>query len=218
MSLTQIQQDAIAKARRGDYALLDAMELKHRIEHDGALHGYLVGGRLRLIAYGEALNGCCDECDDGKVECTKCEDGFIDCETCKGDDDHLVPHEACGGKGCDGCHDGRVNCQDCKGHGDVRCDECLGDEYVDCEDCDGTGNGEPTEFEDLRITNLDGRVLWREDDRTEPDHPTGWEGQVDRAWADAVLADYQNEQTAGLTTATPAGANAGQTSMLPEPA
>lgn len=202
MSLTQIQRDAIAKARRGDYSLLDAIELDHRIGHDGALHGYLVGGRLRLIAYGDAIDGSCPHCDDGKAECTACDNGFVDCATCKEDPDNLVPHEACAGQGCEQCHEGKVNCPDCKGHGDTRCETCLGDEWVDCPECDGTGEGAAEEFENLRITNLDGRVLWREDDPADPPHPTNWKGKVGRDWTRSILAAYHKELSDAAEAAT----------------
>lgn len=224
MTLTTIQQDAIAKARRGDFSLLDAMELKHRIDEDQAAHGYLVGGRLRLIAYGCPQDNPCLACTgEGKHEChaAGCDDGDIECDQCKGTEDHTTPHAACGGEGCDepGCVAGQVDCDKCGQTGLLTCPECRGDGVVECGNCEGEGDFPPDVWEDLRVENLDGRVVWREDDPDEPDHPTGWEGQVDRTWAETILAAYQKElRAAAKSAAVPADDTAGQTTIALEPA
>lgn len=207
MSLTQIQRDAIAKARRGDYSLLDAMELQHRMDEGGAAHGYLVGGRLRLIAYGDPEDNPCGNClGEGTVECTAtgCDDGDIDCIDCAGTPDHTIPHVSCGGEGCDdpACIEGEVECTTCRGTGLVTCEECQGDGHVECGNCDGEGDLPPEVFYSLRVENLDGRVLWREDDPADPDHPTGWEGEVRRDWAEDILAAYRKELSDAAEAAT----------------
>ena len=217
MTLTRIQQDAIAKARRGDYSLLDAMELKHRLDHDGACHGYLVGGRLRLIAYGNGLPYDCNDCEgEGTVDCQECDDGRVDCDLC--DADHTIEHVDCKGDGCAACQSGRIECDACAGVGSTLCDDCKGDSYVTCGNCEGEGEFPPNEFEDLRVENLDGRVLWREDDPAEPAHPCGWQGEVTRQWAETILDAYDHElRAAAKAAAVPAGP-AGQTNIAMETA
>src|SRR5690606_7267109 len=100
----QIQTDAIAKARRGDYTLLDAMELDARLKEPDVICGYRIGGRLRLLGMGADADTACHECDgSGTCACPEvdCIDGCVDCDNCADDPDGLVLHEACGGKGCD---------------------------------------------------------------------------------------------------------------------
>lgn len=57
MALTVIQRDAIARAKQGDFGLLDAMELQHRMETRQVLGGYLIGGRLRYFETGNHSGG-----------------------------------------------------------------------------------------------------------------------------------------------------------------
>lgn len=218
MTLTQIQTDAIARARRGDYSLLDAMELHHRITEGRAAYGHLVGGRLRLVAYGDPEENPCGECGaDGTVECNAvgCDDGDIDCKACAGTVDHTIAHEACGGEGCDdpACIGGQVECDICDGTGLRECTECHGDGFVDCPHCDGEAELPPERFENLRVENLDGRVLWSEhDDPDKPDDPWGWKGRRDRAWAESILAAYHKERSEG--TGAPAAPSAPQPDIL----
>jgi hypothetical protein len=220
MSLTQIQQDAIAKARRGDYSLLDAMELEARLKEPGIAVGYRIGGRLRMLGLAADDEDCgCSTCmDEGTVTCgeTGCDEGFVDCTTCADDPDHLVTCKDCEGKGCDNCEEGKLDCPDCEGTGDVECPVCLGDGHVDCADCDGDGiDRDPWTRQVEAVINLNGQRLWTRSSDA-PD-PTEELEPIALAWAEKILADYRKE-LATAAQAAPAGTRAGQTSMLPETA
>lgn len=51
MSMTQLQRDALALAKQGDWSLADAMELRER----GANFGVRLGGRMRVLAFALSL-------------------------------------------------------------------------------------------------------------------------------------------------------------------
>jgi hypothetical protein len=213
MALTQLQTDAIVLAKRGDFALLDAMELEHRLKNDhDVVCGYLVGGRLRLFSLGNRENCLCENCDGTcDIECSECKGGTIDCEECADDDDHCVKCTACEGEGCGECVDGKLACPECTGTGVVDCEVCDGVGTQECEDCEGTGLGEfDPHCNEHDVVNLDGRVVWSQGD--DAPNPTEGARQVGRSWADSVMTPYhakQKEQAA--TPAQPI-----QTPLIPE--
>lgn len=222
MALTQIQTDAIAKARRGDFSLLDAMELEARLKAFEVAGGYLQGGRLRMLAVAdEEAAACCICASDGSVTCTAdgCDEGSIDCTTCAPADDGFIEHEACAGKGCDAeeCVDGWVQCPDCAGNGGVDCTECEGEGRVKCEDCDGSGDVDLDVFDPDEVVDLNGKALWRRD--TDAPDPTDDCEFVGRNWCRKILDAYDAE----LAEAAKAAAEAdrgryGQTTLIPETA
>lgn len=64
MTMTQIQRDALTRAKAGDWTLADAIELKHRMENDPDIcGGYRENERLRLLVEGEISTCCCDDCN-----------------------------------------------------------------------------------------------------------------------------------------------------------
>ncbi|CAN7345826.1 hypothetical protein LJR168_001979 [Pseudoxanthomonas sp. LjRoot168] len=101
MTMTQLQRDALARAKAGEWELADAMELVERSranhvprtvvdefaareldnEDIGAIGGVFANGRMRLIGYGKPT---CNKCQgDGEVECDHC--GHTgDCKECDG--------------------------------------------------------------------------------------------------------------------------------------
>jgi hypothetical protein len=207
MSLTQIQQDAIARAKQGNFALLDAMELEHRLkENRDVCCGWLVGGRLRMFSLGYSSESVCFECDgEGDRDCHECDgDGQADCDDCRKEDAHQIQHAECGGGGCADCDKGKVDCPTCEATGTTKCDECNGHGTLECQDCDGSGSGYgDDEYEEQSVVNMDGTVLWNQgDDAPDPTHGCKL---VDRSWARQVLADYQKEidATAAIPRANP---------------
>lgn len=71
-----IQHEAMRRAKRGDWALADALEVQHRcMQGDGALCGIAIGGRLRAFAFRESIEVSlfleCQACN-GADECSWC--------------------------------------------------------------------------------------------------------------------------------------------------
>lgn len=101
MTMTQLQRDALARAKAGDWELADAMELVERaapsttpanvyealfsrdLDAEGVavVFGVLENGRMRYLAYGVPV---CEQCDGtGEHECTACgHEG--ECHACDG--------------------------------------------------------------------------------------------------------------------------------------
>lgn len=154
MEMTTIQRDALARARRGDFELADAIELKARIEDprwdDDVVCGYRAH-RLMALGCGEAFDRRCDECrGTGDSDCDECEEGYVECHTCKG------LGEVPGPLGIS------AECPKCEAFKKVRCPECDGEEVVDCAGCEGEGRV-LEDFDVTRVIDLNGRVLWDEE-------------------------------------------------------
>lgn len=89
--MTGIQIAAMRAAQRGDWTLADAIEVKHRIEHDGALCGFYVGSRLGGFVYTDREDATLSAC------------------------------QACKGTGSDPAAEGESPCGECRGSGSVVC-------------------------------------------------------------------------------------------------
>lgn len=172
MTMTQLQRDALARAKAGDWELADAMELVERArerapravfaefiarglnDEDVAVTGGVFdNGRLRLIGYG---NNTCTDCEG---------EGTQTCATCKGE--------------------GEVVCAHCQVAGE--CKACEGGGSTECETCDGQGHGDGplTVFTDLNDTLL-----------TEAAEPSTKAVSRPISWARKTLAAYHTEQHA----------------------
>ncbi len=111
MTMTQLQRDALARAKAGDWELADAMELVERAkieaphavvmacggyeEEASLLYGVVDGNRMRFLAWGDASETECQTCDGkGETECGEC--GHTEeCEDCDGEgttDGDVVVH------------------------------------------------------------------------------------------------------------------------------
>ncbi|CAN7329698.1 hypothetical protein LJR143_001655 [Pseudoxanthomonas sp. LjRoot143] len=173
MSMTQLQRDALARAKAGDWELADAMELVERSRNGHApravieaaivrgLHiedftltgGVFDSGRLRLIGYG---NNTCHECEG---------EGTVTCTPCKGEGEVVCPH-------CNVAGD----CKVCDGGGSVECETCDGQ---------GCGDGPLSVFADLNDTPLP--------ESSEP-NPKATTRPI--SWVRKTLAAYHTEQQA----------------------
>lgn len=197
--LTELQRDAIARARAGDFDLLDAMELQHRIDTRQCAVGYLLGGRLRLL--GQADHDLdCGECEGGRVDCPECEgEGDFDCETCR--TRGKVVCLDCDGDGCAACADtGTVRCEECDGKGTHDCIECKACGTVACDECGGAGHLDFDCIDRGRIiVNLDGDVI--HDDDHDATDPTLQARTVDAAWCRQVMAAYESGKRAAREAA-----------------
>lgn len=215
--LTEIQRFAIANARRGDFALLDAMELDHRIRTGQCHVGFLQGGRLRL--FGQVAGGLgCFECGgEGSFTCMDCAGkAIVECPDCEGR--KQLDCLDCDGKGCAACDAGKVPCEECDGVGNIDCEECSGAGRLDCDDCGGAGE---LHFDDMTaevtITDFDGRVVWRSDSDSDSHDPSDGMEARDRAWAGSILSNYHKAlREAAEAAAEAAKPPRGQQSLIPE--
>lgn len=100
-----IQHEAMRRAKRGDWALADALEVQHRCLQDSdVLCGIAIGGRLRAFAFRESIDVSlfldCDDCAaERDPECETCggEGCYIDPETSWSDEPELVRFESLNG-------------------------------------------------------------------------------------------------------------------------
>lgn len=171
MSMTQLQRDALARAKAGDWELADAMELVERSragnvpravvdefvarqlddEDVSVTGGVFDCGRLRFIGYGK---NTCPECEG---------DGTVTCTACKGE--------------------GEVVCGVCEVAGD--CKACQGDGSVECDACDGQGSGDGPL---VVFTDLNDTVL------PESGEPPPKAVSRPISWARKILAAYNAEE------------------------
>ena len=189
--LTELQRDAIAQARHGNFGLLDAMELKHRIDTRQCDVGFLHGGRLRLLGKVSGSGGLiCEECGgDGTNDCPECDgSGKDECGECSARG--TLTCTECEGDGCEACDEGRMPCEDCNSTGWVACENCHGKKLVACDNCGGDGSIDYDEMDAERtVRNLDGDVVFS-GETCDDDDPTAVMRTVDRHWADKILRDY----------------------------
>lgn len=195
MTLSQIQRDAMAQAQQGRWALADAIEIEARTDNQGnCAGGYLQGGRLRLIAWLDEERSYCQHCEgEGTESCEFCDKGKIDCPDCEGDGE-------CRDCGPDSQNQTlRVECTTCKGSGNcdrcagdqrVTCKECEGVATVDCSECEGSGRGSFSHDQLIRVEDLNGRAVWREQDG---DDQPDFGKFVDRTWAQLGIAQYRSD-------------------------
>lgn len=101
MTMTQLQRDALERARKGDWELADAMEIdalsrvqwppegaveacmEHGIDADevALVHGVVECGRIRALGYGHASCATCEGA--GEIDCDEC--GHTnECKDCDG--------------------------------------------------------------------------------------------------------------------------------------
>lgn len=220
MSLTKIQADAIARAKRGDFGLLDAMELEARLKEPGVACGFRIGNRLRMLGIADDEEAACGACDgDGTTACEDCADGYVSCPKCDDNDDHLIVHESCEGKGCADCDNGKEECPTCEGTGDLECETCGGDGHNECDECSGDGvSRDPWVCQELltEVVDLDGRQLWQAGD-DKPDPSEGLE-PIGKAWVEKMLAAYEKDCRDEAEAAAAAREQRVQTSLLEDAA
>lgn len=193
MEMTQIQRDALARARRGDFELADAIELEARIKHN-AFGGDIVGGYRahRLMALGEGVQEYdnCSGCDGkGEIQCEACDkDGLVECSLCQGQGEVPGPLGAA------------TECPNCAGTTETECAECAGDHFVECDDCAGDGDV-PGITHITRVVDLNGRVLWDQEGGGDEENPEPG-NLVGIDWAEAVIRKYNEAAAEGAATTT----------------
>lgn len=192
MQMTRIQRDALARARRGDFELADAIELEARI-NGSPWDGDIVGGyrthRLTALAEGELDDVGCDNCArQGDYTCSDCEGTeLIDCTECKTTGEVVGPLGA------------MLECPKCAGTLEIECETCF-DGKVVCGQCEGAGTV-PGDPEIYRIVDLNGCELW--EDETGSDAPPDLGRWVGVEWAQGVIRKYHEQAAAeGAATTT----------------
>lgn len=207
--LTQLQRDAMDRAKRGDWSLADAMELlcdERKTFRDSSLLGGVRGHhRLVYFIYGDPHE--CDECEgSGEVVCNDCGGtALVDCPECNAEGFVTCPD-------CDGAHDG---CDRCDDDGDIQCPKCEGACEVDCKECDDgksecdVCNGlchDPADdgtYDPEYIVDLNGRVLWSRYHDDEVDHESFHSVDFTVDHAKTVMHRYHNPPKPDPTPASP---------------
>ena len=94
-----VQYAALRAAQRGDWTLADAIEVQHRVVHDGAVAGLVSNGRLAFVVYPDveslSTNRLCSDCAgsgwsralDEQGQPTNESDGV--CLSCLGQGEHF---------------------------------------------------------------------------------------------------------------------------------